>query len=83
MADEAQARRNPSMAAWMQYYGKAYGCPARPAFDPDSKYIRDNAAPSCWIGYQDGRRQYGGAQPDPNPSFNSDGSPRTPHKAPY
>jgi hypothetical protein len=80
--------RNPSMQAWMNAHGKRYGCPD-PGPDPTSKYNRAgyenyaNDKPSCWTGYMDGRRPYGTAAPDINPNYNSDGSPRAPHKAPY
>ena len=37
----------------------------------------------AWSGYMDGKRPYGAARPDQNPSYNSDGSPRDPYKPPH
>jgi hypothetical protein len=42
-----------------------------------------NAGSLVWSGYEGGHRQYGTATPDINPNYNSDGSPRSPHRSPY
>ena len=87
--------RNLATAEWERQRG--YGRSARdggmirgapvPHFDPNLSSVNyayenyDNDKPSCWTGYQG--RPNSAATPDINPSYNSDGSPRVPHKPPY
>jgi len=86
---------NSATAEWERQRG--YGRSARdggeirgaaiPHQDPNlpgsmAKYENyNNSAPSCWTGYMG--RPSNPATPDINPNYNSDGSPRVAHKAPY